>query len=475
MDLKQFFENEGYDISEKINWDKNLKNWESWYKGKVSKFHTYYIYNGQTKVKREKKSIQGAKKVCEDWADLLFNEKVYMNLQDEENTNKLYELLKKNKGTTLINQGVEKTFALGTGAFVTSVNNMEFDEENNILNVEKSNVKLEFVTANKIYPLSWDNTGIKECAFVTYKVEKGKNYVYIAMHIKDENYNYIIRNFKFRVDSRNTLIPENDDNGFLSDFNTKSNIPWFAILKPNICNNIDDDSPFGLSIYANSIDTLKCLDNAYDGMDTEVTLGRRRTFISEEMMSYENGNETLTFDPEDISVYRLPKGFNKDSMISHSDPNLRTSEYKDAVNFQLNILSSKVGFGQERYKFDGKSVQTATGVISENSDMYRTMKKHEQSLEECLVDMINSLSYASEMFSGEGFKADEILIEFDDSIIEDKGAEQVRSQSEVNNGTRSKHSYMKKVRNLTDDEIEEEFKYMEEEKGNTQEDFPSFE
>lgn len=54
MNLQQFFSSKGYDISEKLNWEKYINIWESWYKGKVRKFHNYYIYNGQRKVKMEK-------------------------------------------------------------------------------------------------------------------------------------------------------------------------------------------------------------------------------------------------------------------------------------------------------------------------------------------------------------------------------------------------------------------------------------
>ena len=37
MNLQQFFASKGYDISEKLNWQKNIENWDSWYKGKVRK------------------------------------------------------------------------------------------------------------------------------------------------------------------------------------------------------------------------------------------------------------------------------------------------------------------------------------------------------------------------------------------------------------------------------------------------------
>ena len=181
-------------------------------------------------------------------------------------------------------------------------------------------------------------------------------------------------------------------------------------------------------------------------------------------MTYDSGTETLTFDPEDISIYRMPKGFDKDSMIQHSSEDLRTDKLQDDVQFQLNILSSKVGFGQQRYKFNQGQIQTATEVISENSDMYRTIKKHEQVLENSLKTIIKALAYASSTFANYNINAETITIDFDDSIIEDKGAEQARASIEVGNGTRSKRSYMKNIRNMNDEQINQEFKEIAEEK-----------
>ena len=189
------------------------------------------------------------------------------------------------------------------------------------------------------------------------------------------------------------------------------------------------------------------------------------------MLTYDEGEQKMVFDPNDISVYRMPKGFNKDSMIEHDDSSLRTSSYIETVNYQLNILSSKVGFGQERYKFDGQTIQTATGVISENSDMFRTMKKHEQILRNGLIIIVKAIAYASTVFGNLKINAEEVTIAFDDSIIEDKGAEQTRAQVEVGNGTRSKKSYMRNIRNMTDKQIEEELKEMQEEKMSNQEVF----
>ena len=472
MNLQQFFSSQGYDISEKINWESYISTWNSWYIGKVRKFHTYYIYNGQRKVKMEKKSMQGAKKVSEDWADLLFNERVKINLKKKKDTEMLNEILRQNNATVSINRGIEKSFALGTGALVVSVQDMEQDETNNTIDVTNSKIKLEFVEAKKIIPLTWENGIIKECAFITVKYKKGQTYIYIAMHILNEVQNYVIKNYMFKG-KYNSFVEANKEEkeGFIDEFDTKSNIPWFSIITPNICNNIDSESPFGISVYANSIDTLKSLDNAYDGLDNEVTIGRRRTFVAEEMLAYDEGEQRMVFDPNDISVYRMPKGFNKDSMIEHDDADLRTSSYIDAANYQLNILSSKVGFGNERYKFDGQAIQTATGVISENSDMFRTIKKHEQVLENSLTTIVKAIAYASSTFGNQIIDATKVTIDFDDSIIEDRGAEQVRAMQEVSQGLRSKVSYMTKHQGLNEEQAQEELKRIQEEKMSNQEAF----
>ena len=472
MNLQQFFSKQGYDISEKLNWDKHVNTWDSWYKGKVRKFHNYYIYNGQRKVKMEKKSLQGAKKVSEDWADLIFNEKVTINLKTDEDTKKINELLRQNNATVIINQGFERSFALGTGALVVSVQNMEQNEELNIIDVTNAKTKLEFVECKKIIPLSWENRKIIECAFVTTKHKKGQTYIYIAMHVLNDIGNYVIKNYMFKG-KYNSLVETNESEkeGFIDKFDTKNNIPWFAIITPNICNNIDSETPFGISVYANAIDTLKSLDNAYDGLDNEVILGRRRVFIAEEMMSFDDGEQKMVFDPNDISVYRMPKGFNKDNMIEHDSSDLRTDKYASTVDYQLMLLSLKCGFGKERYKFDGANIQTATGVISENSDMFRTLKKHELIAESVLISIVRVMAYASSTFGNIDINADEIKVDFDDSIIEDKGAEQIRAQTEVANETRSKQSYMKNIRNMTDKQIKEEKEEILEEKKSNQKAF----
>lgn len=469
MNLKEFFNQEGYDIDFKIDNDKNVSLWKSWYKGNVKDFHHYWIYNRPgSKVRRKKRTLQMAKKVCEDWADLLFNEKVKISINNESDQTVLDDLIKMLKLELIVNQGIEKSFAFGTGALVLSIKNLRTDGIVYMAD-EITQPKIEFVEAEKIIPLTWDSEEITECAFINYKTEKGQKYIYISMHIKNELGNYVIKNYKFRYDNKQ-LNPAEDD-GLLEEFNTGSDIAWYSIIKPNICNNIEDDTPFGISIFANSISVLMNIDDIYDSKDLEVTLGRRRTFISEDLLTYDDGKGTLVFDPNDISVYVLPKGFDKDMMIQSDNADLRTDKMIDDLNSELNVLSSKVGFGSERYRFDKGTIQTATGVISANSDMYRVIKKHEIVLETSILNIISALIYACNTFTLYRFSSNELKIDFDDSIVEDTGAETLRALNEVSQGLRSKMSYLVNIKGMSEDEARKELEEIKNEKMSNQEAF----
>ena len=59
------------------------------------------------------------------------------------------------------------------------------------------------------------------------------------------------------------------------------------------------------------------------------------------------------------------------------DMNLRTEEHSKGIQDMLNALSSKCGFGENHYKYERGSIATATQIVSENSTLFRTLKKHE--------------------------------------------------------------------------------------------------
>ena len=446
MKLEKFLQdNYNYNPEVKDNIKTYIEQWESWYAGNVKDFHNYEIYNGQQNVKVRRFTLNMAKEISEDWADILWSEKCEISLKNEESQKQFDELIDNLDLYTTITQLIEKSGALGTEMAVVSAYDIIKNEDGMTLDVSNAKTRVNIVDIDWIFPLSWDNTGITECAFGSVQYIKGQKYIVLSVHKINENTgNYVIYNHLFSETNGN-LTEVLGQEGTENEFDTKSNIKWFATFKPLLTNNLFENNPFGIPHYANAIDVIKAVDIDFDAFKNEVKDGVRRTFVRAEMLNYDNGEQKLTFNPNETNIYVLPKGATKDDLIQSDTDNLRVNEQIEALNTSLNILGNKVGFGENHYHFDGTNLSTATAVISSNSKMARRMKKLQIGYESAIYDLVKAICYVSTTFGKYNLNTDDMVIQFDDSIIEDKNAESDRALRELGAGVLSKVEYRTKI------------------------------
>lgn len=402
-----------------------VREWKSWYQGDVKGFHNYTVQNGEQQVECRRYSLGMGKKLCEDWANLLMNEKVQITLEGEKEQKFIDLVLTENNFTVKANEMQEMKSALGTVAYVPRVIGQEISESGDIVPGNASGIVLDYVTIENIYPLSWQNGYISECAFSSEVTRGGKDYLYLQIHRREDNGNYVIENRIYRYDNEQLadeqLVNVKGFENISPVVHTGSDKRQFVIDRPNIANNVNYLLPTGIAIYANAIDVLQGVDIAYDSYVNEFKLGKKRIMVKPSAAQYLDG--TPAFDPDDVVFYVMPEDTEDGAVVTPIDMTLRTAEHNTGIQDQLNILSSKCGFGETYYRFDGGSVATATQVISENSTMFRTIKKMEIVLEQALVELCRILLRMGNTAMNAGLDEDvEISIDFDDSIIEDKQA-----------------------------------------------------
>lgn len=414
-----------------------VESWRSWYQGDVKNFHTYRVRNGENVVRCKRYSLSMAKKIAEDWANLLMNERVQITLEGKKEQKFIDNIFSENNFAVKSNEMQEMKSALGTVAYIPRVVGQEATENGLALDGGASGIVLDYVTIEHIFPLAWQNGRITECAFTSLVAHDGHDHLYMQIHRKDENGMYIIENRIFRYDNK-ALADEAlaDVKGFERIppvVRTGSDKRQFVIDRPNIANNFNYDLPVGVPVYANALDVLCGTDIAYDSYVNEFVLGKKRIMVKPSASRFIDG--TPVFDTSDVVFYVLPEDVSDDSAIMPIDMTLRTTEHNTGIQDQLNILSSKCGFGETYYRFDGGSVATATQVISENSTMFRTIKKHEVVLEDALLELCRVLLRLGNTAMHMGLNEDvEISIDFDDSIIEDKNQNFTRDLQLLNAG-----------------------------------------
>ena len=411
--------------------------WKSWYQGDVKGFHNYTVQNGERQVKCRRYSLGMGKKLCEDWANLLMNEKVQITLEGQKEQDFIDMVLTENNFTVKANEMQEMKSALGTVAYVPRVIGQEISESGDIVPGNASGIVLDYVTIENIYPLSWQNGYISECAFSSEVTREGKDYLYLQIHRREDNGNYVIENRIYRYDNEQLadeqLVNVKGFENIPAVVHTGSDKRQFVIDRPNIANNVNYLLPTGIAVYANAIDVLQGVDIAYDSYVNEFKLGKKRIMVKPSAAQYLDG--TPAFDPDDVVFYVMPEDTEDGAVVTPIDMTLRTAEHNTGIQDQLNILSSKCGFGETYYRFDGGGVATATQVISENSTMFRTIKKMEIVLEQALVELCRILLRLGNAAMNAGLNEDvEISIDFDDSIIESKDTDFQRDMQMLNAG-----------------------------------------
>lgn len=438
--------------------------WESWYRSNVRGFHGYRVYRGAGNYERcRRKSLGAAKKMCEDIADMLFNEKVRLTVNDTTTSEYVNKVLNSARFSTRGNEYQERKAACGTVAYVPYLSNTVLDDEGQVLSAD---VKINYVTAKNIFPTAWENSRITECIFRFEKVYDGKTYAQFQHHKReqsDDGYVYVIENTVVLCGSSwRDLTPAEWDRippfkGLAARVETTSDEPQFIIDRLNIVNNMsaDDSNPMGISIFANSVDTLAKLDLEYDSYANEFLLGRKRIFVAPEMLATVNGDQV--FDSNDSVFYQLPEDYFRDTKEAMHEVNmsLRVTEHEQAINNDLNLLGFKCGFGSRYYRFENRQIATATQVISENSDLFRAIKKHEIILDDVLRDLIRCIIRLGQAANVPGLVLDtEIVIDFDDSIIDDKHTERQEDRQDVAMGAMKLSEYRAKWYGETEDVAE---------------------
>lgn len=475
MDIRGVFKELGYDITARENFLPYIREWQEWYKGKVASFHNYNVYNGVHKIKVERYGLQLAKYISEKMADFLFNEKVKINLGEEKSNDILNEILEDNDFNVFMNRGIEKAFSMGTGCVVFDIANITLSNKGNILNYDNAKIKMNFINADNIFPLTWDDRGIKEIGIVEYKaISDGNKLCILKTHTLNKQGNYVITSYRFFVDKNNNYMEDTTvAEPYVKQFDTKSSLPWFFPIMPNIENNIDIYSPFGISIFANSIDVLKGIDIAYDSFVNEIQLGRKRLFASKDILRFDTttGHQEFVFDPQDIVFHILGEpmsGGDKEAgkYIQEINGKLRIDEHIATLNTNFKLLGAKTGFGSSYLTFDEKSLapKTATEVISENSELYNMIRKHIQLLDARIRDMIYAIQHIGHITGKFDLNTDDIFIDFDDSILQSKKDERNEDRQDLAQDTLSRIDYYAKWRNVDEETAKEKIAEIDNEK-----------
>ena len=412
-----------------------------------------YTDSNGTKNKRDFNHLPIGRTAAKKIASLVFNEQAEIKVDDEQANKFIQQQLQDDRFTKNFERYLESCLALGGLAMRPYV--------------DGERVRVSFIQAPVFLPLQSNTQDVSSAAIVTKTIKadgnKQRYYTLIEFHEWSSD-KYTVSNELYRSDNQNAIgsrVPLSEiyeDLEEVVELNGLSR-PLFTYLKPPGMNNKDINSPLGLSIFDNAKTTIDFLNTTYDEFMWEVKMGQRRVAVPSQMIKteYNQDGDNVVVKREFEAGHNVYEQFDSGDIdkgigITDLTTPIRSDDYIKAINEGLALFEMQIGVSAGMFSFDGKSMKTATEIVSENSDTYQMRNSIvslvEQSLKELIISMIE-LAKAYKLYSGEIPDMDKISINLDDGVFTDRNAELDYWIKVVNAGFGTDTMAIEKVLNVT--------------------------
>lgn len=470
--------------------------WKYLYKGFYGPWHRILAPTiADPRNRRDLERMDTAKAVCAELAGLIWSEQCEVHVSQESDAQPLdefvHDVLVKNGFWTKMQEHIEQVLALGGGAIKAWYEDRR-DSTGNVI-PGSGRIRLGFCMADQFVPTAWDNAQVTDGVFISREAKDGYYYTRLEWH-KWDGLTYYISNEAFRTEYKqpNPGMAESQDilgfryplgeiYPFLNEETSLQGLTTslFAYYRTAIANNIDENSPLGVSIYANALSTLKALDICYDSFIREFRLGKKRIIVPARCINTvidpETGETRRYFDATN-EAYEALSTDNPDALkIQDNSVELRIDEHERAINAFLSILCLQVGFSAGTFTFDrAQGLKTATEVISENSKTYKTIKAQQLQIKLAIAKIVDAIIQIASLYdlqwngqSVRALAADgwETKVVFDDSILQDRQTNINEGILLTTNGLMSKKRFLMEKLGYTETEALQELEEIANEGG----------
>lgn len=422
----------------------NIEDYYNVWRGKPSWLkYNYRLPNGES-VESSLLTLNAPRYFCRTWANNYANENTIITIPGDEANENLKNILDSNNLFGRFNNFCEMFMGLGIGAMVAEVE-VQSDEENQIV---KGNyeIKIKTVSGRRVYPITINDGVVTEVAFISYFTGGAKIIIY---YLEDDHYNLATFIGKTNSTMQDSTYAFDFDNPTIIKNVSPKDIPLFQVWMPNIADEDELDNSIGTSIFSMALDTFKQLDLGYTAFYKEVKLGQKVKFVTTDIIETDDeGKKILPFNENDESVIFIKNSGEDSTKMSEFNGELRIDSLVKFINLNLNLAAMLCGLGQTQFEFDkagGGPIQTATGVIAKQTELYRNVIKQENFATNCFKQLVRAIIWLNNTFTNNPVikmpSMKDIQVIYDDNIVEDTASKKASELQEVQAGVMSIAEY----------------------------------
>lgn len=315
----------------------------------------------------------------------------------------------------------------------------------------------QFIQADRFFPLVWDSSGnLTKCVFAD-QLRKGNTiYTLLEVHTLESGV-YTVENRLYRSNYDGVLgtriaLSEVDKWADLDDegkFTGIDRLP-FGLFTCPIANNIDEDSPMGVSVYSRAVELINEADQRYSGESWEFESKETAVHIGSNMLQYDKEQDRYIYPGGRNMLYRAVEtatGATDQKYLETYSPDIRYDAYKEGWNEQLRRIEFACNLAYGTISDPNSVDRTATEIEASKQRSYTFICDCQKSLENALNGWADGAAFWLALNGQSG--AVELKLEWGDGILANPDAEREEDRKDLANGTLRPEEYRAKYRNET--------------------------
>lgn len=374
-------------------------------------------------------TLHPARMAAEEYAALVMDEKTVISSDDAQVNAWIEERMGGFVGSEA--DSLAMAFALGTGVWAANFSGIVDGSGSGAA------AEIAFYDAGQVVPLLSDGRESVSVALASRVLVDGRPYDRLQVHEPDRSTGgtYHIRTWLFEPGRHDRDVPVGS---VVADLDTRSTRPTYAMVAPAISNAYEDATPCGVSVFADAVDAIRLLDETFDSAYWRMRLCQPRMVVDEQALAIDKRTgEVKLGETIDQRLFKGVSGpVGHDVPVTVFTPDLQAEDMERAINNALSIFSSKCGLGPNYWSFTRQGVnKTAREVMSDNSQLFRNVRRHEKAVEEAIVRLVSGAYSAETALRTGAMPADApVAVTWDDSVVEDTEAERALMKDDIARG-----------------------------------------
>lgn len=318
-------------------------------------------------------------------------------------------------------------------------------------------IAVDVVHADQFFPVEFDPDGnITSAVFVDQRKRGDNYYTRLEYHAKTER-GIEVRNVAFMSQAKDTLgtsVPLGDVREW-ADIEPEALItgvdrPLYAYFKMPLANNIDPNSPLGVSAYSRAVDLIEQADRQWSDLLWEFDSGRRAIYVDALAFGKDDDGNPILPNRRLYRTLNMSGNLDDEDMFKDWTPSLREENILRGLDAILKRIEYTCGLAYGTLSDPNQVDKTATEIAASKQRSQATVVDTQKSLHDALEQLIWAIDTWATLANLAPRGTYSVVYEFDDSLVVDSELQMAQDRQTVSLGAMPKWMFL--VRNYGLDE-----------------------